>query len=250
MMYSDFFADAKQRVRARWSPNAAGVPFCTKHRYELRDEDFECAHCQEDRLKEARAIASFDRIGHWFGSLVGRIDGLGGLPTWPYARFGNKKWVDRCNPRLVEDARTWDFRSWRWRGAKTGEGKTTTLAARYFEAHAAAIKAAQRGEEVRPRGAVYCTGSDLAEAQKRRHFDERHRLIDAVMQRPVAIIDEITRAPVELVFEIIDERFRAGLTTVACAGTSAREFTGQFGSNVLRRFFDMGTVIDCFEAGK
>lgn len=249
MMYADLIADVKRRVRSRWSPNANGVPFCIEHRYELHDEDFECPHCKEAECKRKAALASFDRIGYWFGSLVGTIDGLGGLPRWPYARFGNKQWLDRCDPQIVGAVRAWDLKSGLWLGAKTGHGKTTSLIAKYYAAHAEALKTAQLGEEVWPKGAVYCTGIDLAEAQKRRRFDERHRLIDAVMERPIAIIDEITRAPVDLIFEIVDARVRAGLATVACSGSSAQEFGAMFGANVLRRFYDAGKVVDCF-AGK
>jgi DNA replication protein DnaC len=253
---TDHYAKARDESRARYPLDGDGNRACTEHGITLGTGDWECSACTEQRKSQREREHALqqcrDRVRTWWQHSCEPVEGLGGLPQWAWARFDNAAWLARCDRRLLAAVHAWDLRKSLALFGKTGSGKSSLVVAALEQAHVQTLTLAERGPFQLPPRFVYLTGFELSEAAKSRRLgQEEHALVRAAQKRELAILDEVhpSHTPADVLFAILDMRYRRGLATVIASGMSAEEFGAAFGAHTYRRATEGRKAVDLFAKG-
>lgn len=138
----------------------------------------------------------------------------------------------------------------------SGDGKTAAMAA-IVKRHAE-MTTGDFDIEPAPvwalRGFMWTRAHDLIRARKEHSLGEGEApLIDRAKYSHVLVIDEMTSEPAsEIPFEIVDERYAAGKTTVVTTGLRPAEFQRRYGQAMHRRLTEkgVGTLVSSFRREK
>jgi hypothetical protein len=167
-------------------------------------------------------------------------------PRWSFARFDNAEF--RQGSTIVAAVEAWKPSD----GslllcAPTGEKKTSSCIAWIFRSYDLALERAKRGERAKLDGFAFITGPELVTARRNTKLGNEATLITLAKEKRILFLDELTSEPLsEVVFEVIDERYRAERPTVVTTGLRASEWRARYGDAAYRRIAQGGAVVEAF----
>ena len=186
----------------------------------------------------------------------------GGLPDWAWANWANEAWTRRLSPRVRTALGSWkpfEFAGGGWSigearlvigpsGCGKSSGVFASLSAASRAARLAAVASGKAFSE--PPSLVWLTEKKLVEAQGERK-SELYRRAEVAS---ILVIDELGTAgghvsqvgQFPIIAGILDERYAAGLTTIATSGVSQRVLAERYGAGVIRRLGHGSVVVDLF----
>lgn len=181
------------------------------------------------------------------------------LPSWKFARFGNKVWESRCDERVLRAVREWSPMKLS-NGklvaqsmvicAPSGAGKSTATLARLYDASKRLKDATIEGKStVRyPPGILWVTEQQLLAAQEERNY----QLMNDAREVSLLILDEFGfagghdaikgRTPLGL--DILSNRYDQELATVVTSGMSLGQLAKRYGMAITRRMENEAKVFD------
>lgn len=181
------------------------------------------------------------------------------LPSWKFARHGNKVWESRCDKRVLDAVQAWTpFRLQQGKlvaqgmvvCAPSGTGKSTAVLARLYEAAKRLKQATLEGRStVRyPPGILWVTEQQLLSAQDERNY----QLMNDAREISLLILDEFGfagghdaargRTPIGL--DILCNRYDQELATVVTSGLSIPQLARRYGIAITRRMENQAKVVD------
>jgi len=187
------------------------------------------------------------------------------IPSWKFARFGNKVWESKCDPRVLRAVREWSPMKLT-NGklvahsmvvcAQSGSGKSTAILARLYETSKRLKDATIEGRStVRyPPGILWVTEQQLLSAQDERNF----QLMNDAREVSMLVLDEFGfagghdaikgRTPVGL--DILGNRYDQELATVVTSGLSLAQLGKRYGVAITRRMENQAKVVDLLRGGQ
>lgn len=247
-----------ERIRAEHGGRCA-APNCNS---EPAPMGIYCEPCQaiaeQRRFKEERERAEKERR-KIIAEALQRV--TSSAPQWSHARIGSPVYLS-----LSGLLRAWvegfDGRESACILGPSGTGKTTALrawlSAQCQRAYRAAVERGFRDPLYRhTKGILWTTGHALASARKRHALGSGEApLVEQAESASLLLLDELGFEPrTEVVFEVLDARYAAGLPTVVTSGLTAKGFADRergYGDALFRRLTDngVGQLIDLWEKEK
>lgn len=194
-----------------------------------------------------------DHIDEWWRGTVKD------LPTWRFARYGNKAWESRCDGRVLRAVSAWaPFRLRQGKlvasslalCAPSGAGKSTAVLARLHETARRMREATLEGKStVRyPPGILWVTEQQLLASQEERNF----KLLNEARDVSMLVLDEFGfgggheaikgRTPIGL--DVLCNRYDKELATVITSGLSMLNIARRYGVAIARRIENESTICD------
>lgn len=167
-------------------------------------------------------------------------------PRWDFARFNNPKFTERST--IVAALEAWSPKEGSLLVcAPTGGKKTASCVAWIFRAYDEAVERVRKGEDAKFYGFAFITGPDLVMARRNAKLGNEAPLVTLAKATGILFLDELTCEPLsEVVFEVIDARYRAELPTVITTGLRAKEWRARYGDAAYRRIARGGAVVEDF----
>lgn len=244
--------DAQLRRNCGMKQNDAGAWLCACGAI-LDGDAFDCPTCKRQRLLDQHREALELAHAQWRSRLEAFV-ALPGTPAFPFARLNNAEFIDKVKGRkLLAAAKRYTLdRSLVFSGP-TGCGKSTLALAMLRRIATEALELALQAKVGSPptpllktlRGLVWTDGFAIAKARKQTALGIGEApLIARALQAPVLVLDEVGFEPLsEVIFEIVDERYREGLITIMTTGQKPAAFAARYGDACWRRFAELGAVI-------
>lgn len=214
---------------------------------------------QPDRADERERDANAAKLAEW------RRATAVGLPAWGWANWANEAWTSRLWPRTRAALEPWVPFTFDDGAFVVGKGRlvigpsgcgksSSVFAALSAASKAARLAAVASGKAFgEPPSLVWLTEKKLVEAQGERK-SELYRRAEVAS---ILVIDELGTAgghvsqvgQFPIIAGILDERYAAGLTTIATSGVSQDELGGRYGAGVFRRLMHGSEIVDLFGSG-
>jgi len=182
------------------------------------------------------------------------------LPIWPFARWNNHDWVQRCDPRIVSFLRDlWepfsrDGKDWKPGGsvlvcAPPKHGKSTGIYAALRVAVSGVRKALEAGEDIGQLPSIMWT-TEAALVDEQRAY--RTELLERCSQSSILVIDELGlagghQAPVggtPVIMQLLGMRHDQGLSTCVTSGVGRVALESRYGGGAYRRMTERGRALD------
>lgn len=175
------------------------------------------------------------------------------LPKMPWARVDGDAYVQRA-PRIFQAA----ARGWKRENGNVlmlGEpgmwktGTSVALAHRLRDEAVASIQELDPARVYRARGhwltrAMWVPAQDLSLARRHHSLGSEAPMVARAKGASLLIIDELGIQAAgdrdQLIFEIVDHRYRSQLPTIGTSGMSVAEFQAAHGGGLWRRFTEQG----------
>ncbi len=212
-----------------------------------------------DKADERDRDANEARLAEW------RRVTAGGLPDWAWANWCNEAWTRRLSPRVRAELGSWkpfEFAGGCWRigearlvigpsGCGKSSGVFASLSAASRASRLAAVALGKAFGE--PPTLVWLTEKKLVEAQGERK-SELYRRAEVAS---ILVIDELGTAgghvsqvgQFPIIAGILEERYAAGLSTIATSGLSRVAIAERYGAGTLRRLMHGSVIVDLFGSG-
>lgn len=182
-----------------------------------------------------------------------------GLPDLDFARFGNRAWLLRCNPRVIEAVKKWQplervsVDRVKANGlvlcGRTGVGKSTAVLARLHQvarkmrdataAGTLAVKYPPSIGWVAEKKLVGAAFGDESELQRARRVG-----LLIIDEFGYAGGDRAQRGRTPAILDVMSERYDRQLPTVVTTGLRRDEIAARYGSAILRRMSTNATVVE------
>jgi hypothetical protein len=242
-LFEDLFQSIRDSRLAELEELPGGRLRCRKHGHEVNPDDpaLSCPGCTEDERRRERAEERRERLAALWP--------IPTLPRWPWARLSETSWRERVAPKAVREAARWEPGIPMLMSGPTGTGKTSSMVARMWDLRAEALLWAQ---EVRDGPcplvpALYATEIQLVQARRRHPLGYGEApLVEHAMRRRCLILDEVGATGELITHEIVDERQRRGLTTVALTGFELHDLVSRVGDACVRRLEQCARLIDLY----
>jgi hypothetical protein len=244
-------AIARPRFGVDVNPNCEKVffhPTCWEERERVRIQG-------ERRMQEERLAGTLKRIeGGFHCALAGSTTAYGerllNTPSWKWARFDNAEFRRRVRPKILAAGENWspDAGSLLL-SAPTGAGKTAVWVAWLWReldralARAKAEPHVEHGHGVRR--FAFVSAAELVVARRNSKLGAEAELIELAKDTGILFLDECTTEPLsEVLFEVIDHRYRQQHATVCTTGLRVAEFRARYGDASYRRLCEGGAVVE------
>jgi DNA replication protein DnaC len=220
---------------------------------QLQEEALVCSACSRRIEAEQEQRTRDEKVAQW-RVRVERCGALRGVPPFAFARLSNSEFVNRVSGhRLLAVARRYQLdRSLVFTGP-TGCGKTALTIAMLHRLAEEEVARTLAGAPLanpsqllrRLRGMVWTDGLALAKARRQAPLGEGEcELIQRAFEAPALVIDELGFEPLtEVVFEVANCRYLAGLPTIITTGQTPAAFAAKYGDACWRRFAERGAVV-------
>ena len=173
----------------------------------------------------------------------------GGLPNWDYARFDNAEWRSRASKKIVQALERYDLSVGNLLiSGKTGGAKTSSVVAWLHRELAVSMADTRKIQESLPETVVYfvfLSGHEIVGARRNWKLGEESPIIEEAKSRTLLIADEVGfEPPSEVMFEVLDARYRAGQRTIITTGLRPKDFRDRYGDALYRRIAESGAVVE------
>jgi sigma54-dependent transcription regulator len=192
-------------------------------------------------------------LDEWWGKIAPD------LPRFPYARWENREWLERCSPRVVEAVKAWrvfELEKDKLRAkhglllcAPTGTGKSTAVLARIHRAYTHARKLAGEGKLTvgHPPTIVWITEQRLVQWS----WDDNERMQRA-RDAGLLVVDEVgfaggdqaVKGRTPAILDIMSARYDRSIPTVVTSGLCVDDLVRRYGVAVVRRMQNCADILD------
>lgn len=182
------------------------------------------------------------------------------LPDWDWARYGNRSWEQRCDPKLLAFVKAWPVFSLDKAKqrlvprslvvtARTGSGKSTAVCARLHLAASNLRKATIDGKTTikYPPPIAWYTEQQLLKAS----WDDdetmsRARKVQLLVLDELGFAggDQAAKGKTPVILDVLCSRYDKGLATVVTSGMSLDQLAARYGSAIVRRLQNDADVFD------
>lgn len=243
-----FWASLQSNIRAKrlaeLDRRPDGTLWCARHEVVVDpgSPTLECGGCIADAERRLEAERRREALARWWPPQT--------LPRWPWARLGETSWEERAHPRLLAVLRRWTPGKSLLLLGPTGSGKTSGVVARLHELGAHAHRWADEVWSTRcpvvP--TYYATELELVQARRRHPLGQGEpEAVARAMASPCLILDEVGSTRDLLTHEVLDQRMRQGLPTVALGGWPKAELSERVGDACFRRLEQGAILCDLHE---
>ena len=211
---------------------------------------------QPERADERERDANEAKLAEW------RRVTAGGLPDWVWANWSNEAWTRRLWPRTRAALEAWKPFEFVGGAFVVGEGRLVLgpsgcgKSSGVFASLSAASKAARLAAVASgksfgaPPTLVWLTEKKLVEEQVQR----KGELYRKAEQADILVLDELGTAgghvsqvgQFPIIAGILEERYAAGLSTIATSGLSRVAIAERYGAGTLRRLMHGAEIVDLF----